>query len=127
MFFMLIQGYGGELLEQTSVWETASESSGESILWQNQLGSESFCQAGLPFVPVISRNKEDKDADIYEMDRQESEEIQRSRSSSVTRNDEKGSEGRETKKGSEKRAKDTKPEDFNKADTSNSLVQVLTS
>ena len=39
---------------------------------KKHLGSESFCQTGPPFVPVISRNKDDRDADIYEMDRQES-------------------------------------------------------
>ena len=39
---------------------------------KKQLGSERFCQTGPPFVPVISRNKDDRDADIYEMDRQES-------------------------------------------------------
>ena len=92
---------------------------------KKQQGSESFCQTGPPFVPVISRNKEDRDADIYEMDRQESEEIWRSRSSSVTRNDEQECEGRERKKGIEKGARDMKPED--KADSSNSLVQGLTS
>ena len=94
---------------------------------KQQLGSESFCQTGPPFVPVISRNKEDRDTDIYdEMDirnrRRYGEADQ-----AVSPGTMKGSEVRETKKGSEKGVKDTKPEDLNKTDTNNSLVQVLTS